>query len=69
MKDESGRMKAESEVYRHELQVALRLAREAGAAILEYYDKPLRVERKESRDLLSYRTSGDYRRSKPTGRY
>src|SRR5436309_15594856 len=50
MRDEGGRMKAESEVYRHELQVALRLAREAGAAILEYYDKPLRVERKIDAD-------------------
>src|SRR5213082_467369 len=50
MRDEGGRMKAESEVYRHELRVALRLAREAGAAILEYYDKPLRVERKVDAD-------------------
>ena len=39
-------MKAESEQYGHELRVALRLAREAGAAILEYYDEPLHIERK-----------------------
>src|SRR5437763_8789481 len=50
MRDEGGRMKAESEVYGRELRVALRLAREAGAAILEYYDKPLRVERKVDAD-------------------
>jgi 3'(2'), 5'-bisphosphate nucleotidase len=43
-------MKAQSEVYHRELQVALRLAREAGAAILEYYDKPLQVERKVDAD-------------------
>ncbi|HEX8888628.1 MAG TPA: inositol monophosphatase family protein, partial [Pyrinomonadaceae bacterium] len=39
-------MKAEGENFRHELQVALRLAREAGAAILGYYDSPLHIERK-----------------------
>jgi 3'(2'), 5'-bisphosphate nucleotidase len=39
-------MKAESDTYKHELQVALRLAREAGAAILGYYDSPLQIERK-----------------------
>ncbi|HKC63394.1 MAG TPA: 3'(2'),5'-bisphosphate nucleotidase CysQ [Pyrinomonadaceae bacterium] len=43
-------MKAESEVYGHELKVALRLAREAGAAILEYYGSPLHVERKVDAD-------------------
>jgi 3'(2'), 5'-bisphosphate nucleotidase len=32
--------------YGRELQVALRLAREAGAAVLAYYDVPLQVERK-----------------------
>ncbi len=31
-----------------ELQVAVRLAREAGAAILEFYRKPLEIEQKES---------------------
>jgi 3'(2'), 5'-bisphosphate nucleotidase len=34
--------------YELELQLALRLARDAGAAILDYYDGPLRVERKTS---------------------
>lgn len=43
-------MKAESYVYHRELQVAVRLAREAGAAILEYYDQPLEVERKVDAD-------------------
>src|ERR671932_2748078 len=43
-------MKAQSEAYGHELRVALRLAREAGAAILEYYDSPLRIERKIDAD-------------------
>lgn len=43
-------MKAESSVYHRELQVAVRLAREAGALILEYYDKPLEVERKVDAD-------------------
>src|ERR671932_2792013 len=43
-------MKAQSEAYGHELRVALRLAREAGAAILEYYDSPLRIERKVDAD-------------------
>ena len=33
-------------MYERELSVALGLAREAGAAILEYYASPLRVERK-----------------------
>ena len=34
------------DAYKRELEVALRLAREAGAAILDYYDSPVRVERK-----------------------
>ena len=33
---------------KRELQVAVRLAREAGAAILEFYRKPLEIEQKES---------------------
>lgn len=44
MRDEG--MKEESGAYKHELRVALRLAREAGAAILGYYDSPLQIERK-----------------------
>lgn len=39
-------MKAQQDAYGRELSVALRLAREAGAAILGYYDSPLRIERK-----------------------
>jgi 3'(2'), 5'-bisphosphate nucleotidase len=41
-------VEAESNSYEHELQVALRLAREAGSVVLEYYDTPLHVEQKES---------------------
>lgn len=36
--------------YERELQLALRLAREAGATILEFYKSPLRVERKVDAD-------------------
>lgn len=36
--------------YERELRLALRLAREAGAAILEYYSGPLRVESKVGAD-------------------
>jgi 3'(2'), 5'-bisphosphate nucleotidase len=43
-------MKAKSYLYEQEMGVALRLAREAGAAILEYYDSPLRIERKIDAD-------------------
>ncbi|HEX8846484.1 MAG TPA: 3'(2'),5'-bisphosphate nucleotidase CysQ [Pyrinomonadaceae bacterium] len=43
-------MKAKSVEYEHELRVALGLAREAGAAILQYYDAPLRIERKVDAD-------------------
>jgi 3'(2'), 5'-bisphosphate nucleotidase len=39
-------MKAESEAYTRELSVALKLAREAGAAILSFYDSLLHIERK-----------------------
>lgn len=39
-------MRDEGNEYVRELQVALRLAREAGAAILGYYDSPLHIERK-----------------------
>lgn len=42
----------ESNPYEGELKLALKLARDAGAAILDYYDGPLHVERKVS--------SGDY---------
>ena len=43
-------MKAKTDAYGRELQVALRLAREAGAAILEYYDSPLHIESKIGAD-------------------
>ena len=37
-------------MYEREMQVALKLAREAGAAILDYYDRPLHIERKVDAD-------------------
>jgi 3'(2'), 5'-bisphosphate nucleotidase len=40
----------ESGYYERELGVALQLAREAGAAILDYYDRPVRIERKVDAD-------------------
>lgn len=43
-------LETESGLYERELRIALRLAREAGAAILGYYDKPLQVERKVDAD-------------------
>lgn len=41
-------MTIKAQTYEHELRVALELAREAGAAILEFYEKPLKIEQKES---------------------
>ncbi len=43
-------MKVMSDAYGHELKVALKLAREAGAAILDYYGSPLHIERKVGAD-------------------
>jgi 3'(2'), 5'-bisphosphate nucleotidase len=43
-------MKAISQTYEREMQVALKLAREAGAAILDHYDTPLHIERKVDAD-------------------
>jgi 3'(2'), 5'-bisphosphate nucleotidase len=43
-------MKAMGDAYGRELKVALDLAREAGAAILQYYDVPLEIERKVDAD-------------------
>jgi 3'(2'), 5'-bisphosphate nucleotidase len=40
----------QSFAYERELRLAVRLAREAGATILEYYKRPLRVERKVDAD-------------------
>jgi 3'(2'), 5'-bisphosphate nucleotidase len=39
-------VETKTDLYKREMEVALRLAREAGAAILDYYDRPVRVERK-----------------------
>lgn len=41
-------VESEKNGYERELEVALRLAREAGALALEYYDRPLHVEQKAS---------------------
>lgn len=43
-------MKAMSDAYGRELKVALKLAREAGAIILDYYGSPLHIERKVDAD-------------------
>lgn len=43
-------MKTMSDAYGRELKVALKLARDAGAAILDYYDSPLHIERKVDAD-------------------
>lgn len=43
-------MKVTGNLFRRELEVALKLAREAGAVILQYYDLPVRVERKVDAD-------------------
>lgn len=40
----------QSQTYSHELSVALALAREAGAAILEFYQGPLEIEQKTGFD-------------------
>ena len=40
----------EQKVYQRELQVALALAREAGAAILSFYDGPLEIQQKANAD-------------------
>ena len=45
--------------YEHELGVAIELAREAGAAILEHYEGPLDVEQKISADDLEPVTQAD----------
>ena len=43
-------MKAKSDMYEREMQTALKLAREAGAAILQFYETPIHVERKIDAD-------------------
>lgn len=37
-----------AQIYEQELRVAIDLAREAGAAILEFYEKPMEIEQKDS---------------------
>ena len=46
-------------LYDHELRVALELAREAGAVILDFYKGPLDVEQKSSADDLEPVTQAD----------
>ena len=41
-------VQTKSQYYDHELRVALELAREAGGAILEFYEGPLEIEQKSS---------------------
>ena len=41
-------MAAEASSYERELRIAVELAREAGAAILDYYDTPLHIEQKSN---------------------
>lgn len=41
-------MRATSQTLEQELELSLRLAREAGAAILEFYRKPMEIEQKDS---------------------
>ena len=43
-------MDLKPQTYEHELTVALELAREAGAAILDFYEGPLEIEQKASAD-------------------
>ena len=46
-------------MYRHELQKAVELARAAGAAILDLYDRPIRVEQKNYDDDVEPVTQAD----------
>src|SRR5688500_9216863 len=39
-------MPSEQHSYQRELSTAIEVAREAGAAILDYYDRPLKIEQK-----------------------
>ena len=50
---------AESHSYDHELRVALELAREAGAAILEFYQGPLEIAQKNQFDEREPVTEAD----------
>ena len=48
--EQTSSMEEDGTLYEHELRVALQLAREAGAIILEDYTKPIKVERKINPD-------------------
>nr|MBA3512771.1 hypothetical protein [Pyrinomonadaceae bacterium] len=49
----------QSQTFNHELEVALDLAREAGAAILEFYEGPLQIEQKSEFDNREPVTQAD----------
>jgi 3'(2'), 5'-bisphosphate nucleotidase len=49
----------EAQPYEHELRVAVDLAREAGAAILDFYEGPLEIEQKTDFDLKEPVTQAD----------
>ncbi|HMF55115.1 MAG TPA: 3'(2'),5'-bisphosphate nucleotidase CysQ [Pyrinomonadaceae bacterium] len=49
----------QGESYERELRAASTLAREAGAEILKFYDKPIRVEQKKSADSIEPVTEAD----------
>ena len=44
------KMKPAKQSFEHEMRVALELAREAGAAILDFYDGPLDIQQKPGAD-------------------
>jgi len=52
---------SEPQLFDHELRVAVELAREAGAAILDLYDGLIEVEQKNDRNLLEPVTLADRR--------
>ena len=49
----------ESQSYEHELRVAVTLAREAGTAVLDFYDGPLDVDQKDDLDVNEPVTQAD----------
>src|SRR5258708_6805478 len=50
VKRRSERMQTKRQAYDHEMSVALELAREAGAAILDLYEGPLNIQQKSGAD-------------------
>lgn len=50
---------AQPHSFDHELSIAIELAREAGAAILDHYDRPLKIEQKADADDLEPVTQAD----------